>query len=213
MKNRLPSLTYIAAVAAVAVAAIAALGFQGAQSKFGVIDIDKVVFESQLGTQNAGKLDNAVKARQSLLDFIETNRVATVEQLQKLRTLALKPEPTPADKTELDKVKGEITQSTKEFDVLNQKASPSETERMSLQEYNTRRQNTTAMMQEWSGSFQEELYTMREKMVDDSIKAAELVIKEVAKQQGYDVVFSSKSALYAANDITEAVIKALDAKS
>lgn len=213
MKNRLPSLTYIAAVAAVAVAAIAALGFQGAQSKFGVIDIDKVVFDSQLGKKNAGKLDNAVKARQSLLDFIETNRVATVEQLQKLRTLALKPEPTPTDKTDLDKVKGEITQSTKEFDVLNQKASPSETERMSLQEYNTRRQNTTAMMQEWSGSFQEELYTMREKMVDDSIKAAEVVIKEVAKQQGYDVVFSSKSALYAANDITEAVIKALDAKS
>jgi len=213
MKNRFPTLTYLVVAVAVVAAVLAAVGFQTPQSKFGVIDIDKVVFDSQLGKKNAGKLDNAVKARQALLDFIESNRVATVEQLQKLRALALKAEPTAADKTELDKVKGEITQSTKEFDVLNQKASPSDTERMSLQEYNTRRQNTTAMMQEWSGSFQEELYTMREQMVNDSIKAAEVVIKEVCKQQGYDVVFSSKSALYAANDLTEAVIKALDAKS
>lgn len=212
MKNNLPSRTSLAVFAVVVLALVAALGFQSSQSKFGVINIDKVVFESQLGKRNAGKLDNAVKARQALLDFVETNRVATVEQLQKLRTLALKESPTPAEKTELENVKNEVAKSTREFDLLNQKASPSETERMSLQEYNTRRQNTTAMMQEWSGGFQEELYTLREKMVDDSIKAAEVVIKEVAKKEGYDVVFSSKSALYAANDLTEAVIKALDAK-
>jgi Skp family chaperone for outer membrane proteins len=206
LRNALPLLA-----AAVAVA-IFASGFQGAQPKFGIVDIDKVVFDSEMGKSNAGKLDNAVKARQGLLDFLDTNRVATVEQVQKLRTLGLKSDVTPAEKAELDKVKSDVVASSKNFDQLNQKTSPTDEERQLLQEFNTRRQNTTAALQEWGPAFQQDLLNLREQMVADSIQKAEGVIREVSKQQGFDVVFSSKSALYAANDITDAVIKALNAK-
>lgn len=213
MNQTLRSRSGIAAlVVAAALGSWAALGFQSSQPKFGIVDIDKVVFDSEMGKKNAGKLDNAVKARQAVLDFLDTNRVATVEQVQKLRTLALKADATPAEKAELEKVKADIVASSKSFDQLNQKPSPTDEERQLLTEYNSRRQNTTAALQEWGPMFQQDLLNLREQMVSDSIKAAESVIKEVAKQQGYDVVFSSKSALYAANDVTDAVIKSLNAK-
>lgn len=202
----------IAALIVLAAGAWAALGLQNSAPKFGIVDIDRVVFDSEMGKRNAGKLDNAVKARQGVLDFLDTNRVATVEQVQKLRTLALKTDVTPAEKTDLEKVKADIVASSKSFDQLNQKASPTDEERQLLTEYNTRRQNTTAALQEWGPMFQQDLVNLREQMVSDSIRAAETVIREVAQKQGYDVVFSSKSALYAANDVTDAVIKALNAK-
>lgn len=199
-------------VAAVLVAGLIGSGFGQAEAKMGVVDMDKVVFDSQLGKNNAAKLDTAVKSRQGLIDMVGTYRIATEEQLQRLRALVTKPTMSDAEKTEYDKIVADIKAAANQFDQLNQKTQPSEDDRRLLQEYNTRRDRSGQALQQWNQQFQEELVTMREQMLADSVKRAREVISERAKAQGYTVVFTSSTAVYAANDITADVIKALDSK-
>jgi Skp family chaperone for outer membrane proteins len=199
------------ALATVLAGFLALSGFQTPANKVGIIDMDKVIFESELGRKNADELDSAVKARQGVLEFVQTHRVLTLEQAQELKNLSLKPTLTEQERQRLDKVKADVVQAAKNFDALNQKANPTEEDRNLLQEYNGRIQTTGNLLNEWNQQFQQELETMRSKMIQDSTVKANQILRDIAKRDGYSTVFLSRVAPYAANDLTDAVVKSMNA--
>lgn len=186
-------------------------GFQGSADKFGVVDLNKAVQDSEMGKKNKDTLDNMVAARKGIIEFMSTNEVMTVEQATKLKNLSLKMPPTDAEKKDLDKVKEDVIAASKNFDVLNQKANPTEDDRKLLQEYNNRVQNTRSLRSEWGGDFQSELNDKQTDMINEAIRRADVAVKEVSKRDGYTVVFTVPGAsAYGANDVTEAVTKSLN---
>ena len=63
-------------------------------------------------------------------------------------------------------------------------------------------------------SFYNELATLKENLIQDAVKRADQAIKDIAKRDGYTIVYSMPgSAVYGANDLTAAVTKALDANN
>ncbi len=200
-------------VAACLVGVMFGSGFQGAADKTGTVDLNKAVQDSELGKKNREALDAAVNSRKAIIEFMQTRRVLTLEQAQKLKTLSIKSPLTDAEKKDLDKVKDDVISASKNFDALNQKPNPTEEDRNLLQEYNSRIQNTGGLIQDWGNQFSQELEQLQNQMISDSVKKADVAIKEVAKRDGYTVVFSSPgAAVYGANDLTEAVTKALNAQ-
>ncbi len=188
-------------------------GFKSPQDKVGVVDMEKVVFESDLGKKNADSLDEAVKARQGVLDFVRTHRVVTAEQAQRLRQLSVKADVTAAEKQELEKVKSDVVAAARDFDALNQKPSPTEADRAKLTDYNTRAQNAQVLLEDWSQQFQQELQALKDQMIADSAKRANDLLKDIAAKEGYTVIFAApRTALYGTNDLTDRVAKALDGK-
>lgn len=200
-------------VAAVLAGVMFAGGFQGAQDKFGVVDLNKAVQDSDVGKKNKEQLESAVNARRGIIDFMNLNRVLTVEQAQKLKNLSLKSPPTDAEKKDLDKVKADVVQAKNNFEALNQKASPTEDDRNLLKEYNNRIQSTDGLIQNWGGEFQGYLENLQQTLISDSVKRADTAIREIAKKDGYTVVYAMPaSAVYGANDLTGALTKAIDAQ-
>ena len=100
-------------------------------------------------------------------------------------------------------------QSILEF-VLELQNPPSADEQKALEEFRNRQASTGDLLQEWQKEFQQELEQLDSKVGQDLEKNVRDAIQEVGKKQGYSVVYASTVAPYAANDITDEVVKAVN---
>lgn len=199
-------------VAGVFAAVAVVSGFQGAVDKQGTVDLNRVIRDSKMGKENEKTLSNALTVRKDLLTFLDTYRVVTTEQAQKLRDLTLKPTATEADKTEVQTLKKAIIASDAKRNELTQKTSLTEQERLQLQDYNNRLETAKGIAAQWNEDFQKELDGLEADVRNKTVTAAKDTVQAVGKAQGYSIVFESTVAPYSANDITDASIKALDEK-
>lgn len=199
-------------VAAALAGVLAGSGFQGGDAKFGSVDIADVVEKSELGKQNKSDFEAMKASREGVLEFIDQYRVLTIEQATKLRDLSLKPNPTAAEKAELERVKADVIASDKNNKALSVKTNLTAEERTLMQDYANRSQQMEQVAQTWYRVFTQEMQAWAEKQRTSSLDKARVAVKEVAKQQGYTVVFESGIAPFAANDLTDAALKAMNAK-
>ena len=199
-------------VAAGAIGIVAATGFQGSDLKIGVVDISDVVEQSEFGKQNQKDFTDMKAVREGILEFIDTYRVLTNEQALKLKELTLKPNASAAEKAELDKLKADVIASDKQNKLFAQKASLTPEERTLMQDYAQRSQTMEQVAQRWFRDFTNDMQQWADKQKAASIEKARAAIQEVAKAAGYTIVLESGIAPYGANDITQAALKAMNAK-
>ena len=198
-------------LAAVMAVMMVASGFQTTGAKFGVVDMARVLSDSQTGKAAKDELQNELNLRQGVLEFIDTQKVLTREQADKIRTLSVKPNATAADKAELDRVKEQVKADAKKFNDLMLKPNISDAERTQLTDFNQRKQQMEQLLPQWHQAFTNELADMEERKMSELGRKAREVIQNLGKKEGYSVVFPTSVALYGANDVTDAAIKALDA--
>ncbi len=202
-------LGWIVAVALVAVAATT--GFQGS-TKIGVVDAVKVFNDSDYAKAQVDVLKALGQARQDMLQFVDANRVFTVEQATKFHDLSIKPNPTAADKAEIDAIKGQVTTASNRLKELQQKQNPSQAESTELQELSNRRTTTSETAQAWSRNAQEEFDAKRQELNKVGMDKVKEAIKSVASTGGYSLVFIADIAPYGANDLTADALKAMNRK-
>lgn len=208
MQNRLGMFGWLVAAAVLGVAAGA--GFQNADNKIGVVDIASVVERSVLGKKNQSDFAAMKTAREGVLEFIDDHRVLTVEQANKLRELSIKMTRTTAENAELDKLKADIIASDKNAKALSTKQNLTPEERNLMGEYAQRAQTMEATAQRWYREFTQEMQSWADRQKSDSLDKARKAIQDVAKKQGFTIIFESGVAPYGANDISDAALKALD---
>ncbi|CAN5620007.1 hypothetical protein BH11ARM2_BH11ARM2_34940 [soil metagenome] len=191
---------------------VAASGFQDATQKNAVVDISKVVEGSDYGKGNQQAFAQMKQSREDLLEFIDTNRVLTTEQAQKLRDLTVKPTLTDSEKAELERVKADVIAANKRWSELATKTTLTPEERTLLQDYATRSQAMSDYAQRLLNQFSNEMAAWADKQKLDSVDKARAAVSEVAKAQGYNMVFEVGVAPYGANDLTADALKAMNAK-
>lgn len=189
-----------------------ASGFQNTTDKTGVVDIGSVVDKSNYGQANSAQFNQMKAARQGLLEFVDQNPVLTTEQAQQLHDLTVKDSPTDADKAQLAKVESDVTASTKNYQDLSGKANLTPEERTQLDEYSHRSQVMQTTQQRWYNEFMSDLQDWSDKRKLDSINKARAAVQQVAKAQGYSIVFDESVAPYGANDLTDAALQAMNAQ-
>lgn len=200
-------------VAAVMGGVMMGSGFQSGADKFGVVDMNKAVQDSELGKKNREALDAAVNAREGIMSFFQSHSVPTVEQATKIKNLSLKTPLSDSEKTELEKLKQDVITAQKNFDALNQKANPTDDDRRLLQDYNSRKQYTAGLLDDWRQTFGSELQTLQGQLISDAVKKADQSIRDIAKKDGYTVVFTVPGATaYGSNDLTDSLTKSLNTK-
>lgn len=192
-------------------AVLALVGFQGANEKTGVIDMNKALQDSALGVAHTKRLNDELKLRKDLLDFVNTYKVLTMEQAQRLRELSLKPNATEQDKRDLEKIRQDVIASDRKRNELSQKSGLTEADRALLQDYANRAQTMAATMERWNDEFSRELSELEQNLSNEAVDKARAALNQVAKGQGFTIVFESRLAPYAANDLTDATIKAMNA--
>lgn len=200
-------------VAAVVVGVVAVTGFAAQGDKQGVVDLNKVIQTSALGKSNTAKLNAAVTARRGLVEFVRTYKVLSADQARTIRDLTLKENITDQEKQQLEKAKQDVIASDKRRSDLMQKgANLTEDEKRVLSEFAQRAQMMGDMLEEWNGDFNAQLTQIQQDLQNQTIERAKLALGEVAKAQSFTLVFETNVAPYAANDLTDAVVKQMDSK-
>lgn len=200
------------ALCTVLIGVLIAGGFQPAAEKSGVVDLNKVIQQSEYGKKSTADLNTALGSRRGLLEFIATHRVLTTEQAQRLKELTLKVPLTEAEKTEMEKIKGDVIASSKKRDDLTQKTQLTESESALLRDYAQRAQNMATTAERWNQEFNDDLNDLQEAARAATIERAKKALQEVAKNQSFTTIFESTVAPYGVNDLTDATIKAMNAQ-
>ncbi len=200
----------VAVAAAMAMASM--IGFQAKTDKFGVVDIGKVFTDSDFTKKQNDNLRVVGQTRMAILDFMDNYRVFTVEQGNRFRELSLKATRTPAEQTELDKLKVDVQSADNAFKQLQTKPNPTPAEVTQLQDFNSRSQASIELSQRWAREFDTEVRTLNGKMHDETMERVKKALKDVGAKQGYSILFSEDVAPYGANDITADTLKAMNAQ-
>lgn len=196
---------------AIVTAGFVVSGFQPSADKFGVVDLNKVIQQSDLGKANTQALNASLSARRGLMEFVNTYQVLTTEQAQRLRELTVKANITDAEKAEMEKIKNDVKASDAKFKELNQKAQLTDADRQLLQDFNGRAQTMSKVLERWNQEFTDEVSQLQQQLQTATVDKARAAVGQVAKAQGFTVVFESAMAIYGANDLTDASVKAMNA--
>lgn len=211
MNTRFSKLGWVVAAAVIGI--FGAVGFQDASTKIGVVDITKVVESSDFGKSNQESFNAMKDAREGVLKFIDQYRVLTVDQATKIKNLSIKETPlTAGEKAELDKTKADVIAAAEKNRALGLKQPLTQEERNLLEEYGRNAANMEGTAGEWLRQFTVELETWVNTRKLESLNRARAAVQEVAKAQGYTVVLEVGIAPYGANDLSDAALKAMNAK-
>ena len=187
-------------------------GFQGPTTKIGVVDITKVVEQSDFGKENQVTYKAMQTAREGLLEFLDTYRVLTTDQSQRIKELSLKKDPTDAEKAELERIKADVIAADKRSRELSTKPNMTPEERTLVEDYARRAQAMADVQSRWFREFSNELQTWADKQKLAGLEKAREATREVAKAQGFTVVLEIGIAPYGSDEITEAALKAMNTK-
>ncbi len=180
--------------------------------KVGVVDITKVVEQSDFGKANQQTFGQMKTAREGVLEFVDTYRVLTTEQATRIKDLSIKPTVTAEEKAELERIKAEVMAADKKNKELSTKVNLTPEDRALIQEYSNRANSMENQAQRWLREFTQELQAWADKQKLSSLDRARAALTEVGKAQGFTVIFEVGVAPYGANDLTDAALKAMNAK-
>lgn len=191
---------------------IATTGFRDPASKVGIVDVQKALRECDATKKATDKLQTAFKARQDLIEYVNTYPVMTVAQATRLKDLTLKPAPTAAETAELNTLKGTIKDLDSKLRALQLKANPTPADKQQLDDFGKRAQDLGGLIQQWRQAFNDELNQMQDEAQQANQASALAAISEVGKAQGFTLVFVRDVAPYGTNDVTADVLKSMNKK-
>jgi Skp family chaperone for outer membrane proteins len=187
-------------------------GFQGATTKFGVVDRQKAILTCDLQAKSADMFQIEYKRRAELIEFVRTYPVMTEANAKRLRDLFLKTSPTANETAELNRLKNEAMDGQKKYDALSTKTGISGAEKQQLDELGRRAGLISRLLQEWSGQLSDELNQLQTKYGNDIADKVNASIADVGKNQQFTIVFDKVVAPYGGNEVTDAVVKATNKK-
>jgi Skp family chaperone for outer membrane proteins len=205
---RISQLGWVLAAATVGVAI--GSGFQEKTKKTGFIDMQGVYSDSNLKQKNDAKLRNAAQLRQAAFDFLKLNPEFTDDQLARYKVLATKEAPTPAETAELTKIKTAVQTATNQFEDLRKKPNPSAADLKTLDTLGALNDSNKKAEAAWGQEFTQQLDTMQSDLNLASLDAIKAAIAQVAKPQGYTLVFRENVAIYGSNNLGPEVKKIVD---
>lgn len=187
-------------------------GFQAQTEKTGVVNIQKLVTGSNFGKASQVSIDAMSQSRKDLLAFANENPVMTTEQAQLLRELTLKAKRTSDEDLKLAQIRADLTANTKKLTDLANKPNPTPAEKDLINDFGGRLQNARVMLQNWAAEFQQEIQGFGESQYGPTMERVNAAVQEVAKAQGFTMIFDSRYATYGASEITDAALTAMNAK-
>lgn len=199
-------------VAAALAGAMFGMGFQGGAQKTGTVDLAKVFNDSAYAKKQTDGLRNVAQARVGVVEFLRTYRTVKPEDANKFRDLSLKENATAADKAEIERIKTQAQADEQTYRAVTTKDKPTQAEVSQIEEFNRRKEATAQLLEKWNGDFTTELQTRQENLRTETLQRVKDAVAQVAKDQGYSMVFDQNIAPYSANDLTAEALKAMNNK-
>ncbi|MCS7066637.1 MAG: OmpH family outer membrane protein [Fimbriimonadales bacterium] len=192
--------------------AIAALFTLAHAQTVGMVDYERIIKEAQFAQDTQRELEALGQRYQQAFQTLQENLILTDEERQELTNLLLQPNLNDQQKKRVDALKATARQRGDELQALRQKATPTETEKAALERFTQMearsREALQILGQQWGQEFERQAQTQSSQVQ----KRIREVIAQVAKEKKIQVVFPANMVLYCESDLTDEVIKRLNAK-
>ncbi len=201
----------VIATVVVIFAIFAITAFQAQTQKFGVCDLSSVANNSKYGKRKMQEIETARSKYFSILTFLRQNPFISRSEAQKFRDLSLNNSLTPAQQKDLDELKAGAQRLREEFERLVNMRNPSESEQRRIQELVIAREEIMQIQNTWGEEFSRTLNDQFEDAKEDVHNKVKAAVRKLGRRDGFSVIFDSNSAPYAANDVTDELLKVMDA--
>lgn len=194
-------------------ALLASFGARSANAQaqqFGSVDMQKV---ASAYTKTSASDDQFKTFKDQLTAAFSTqaaNPMLNAQQQGQLGNLLLKPNPTDADKAQIQTLESQSQKDAQALAALQQQKTLSDADKAQLAQLTGEQQSGQDALQAVQTDYQNRMQQENDKLlqqISDDIRAA---VAAVAKQKGLTMVFTAEVAIYAQNDITQAVINKLN---
>lgn len=202
-------------VSLLATAAPAAFAQQNAPAsapKFGSVDIDQVVAESNARKKEIGDRNVFIRNLNGVMQRLQTGsaRFLNEAEMKELAGLYEKETPTDAEKKRIAGLESLAEQRGSQLVSLQNTANLNDTQRKQLTDLTESQQRGEQSMKAVADGLRERLEQRDVQNINKILLDIKGVIGKVAQEKGLTVVFDSKVAVYTANDITADVVKQLN---
>jgi len=184
--------------------------FQNQAPKFGVVNLSAVADKSKLGQREKDAFTAYQTKAKNLITFVNNNKVMTAQQRDRLISLWLKDNPTAAESQELEQLKSAIQTASSRYAELVRKSNPTPDELQELSEKSALAGVTQDILPQLQSLIGQELQARAEQKQTDVLAKARAAAAKYGKDQGFSVIFDQDVAPYAANDVTDEVVKVMD---
>ncbi|MEN3001438.1 MAG: OmpH family outer membrane protein [Armatimonadota bacterium] len=178
----------------------------------GMVDYERVINEAQIAQDSLRELQALGQRYQQAFQTLQENLILTDEERQELTNLLLQPNLNDQQKKRVDAIKATARQRADELQALRQKATPTETEKAALERFTQMETRSREALQILEQQWGQEINKRAEEKRSQVQKRIREVIAQVAKEKKIQVVFPANMVLYCENDLTDEVIKRLNAK-
>jgi len=199
-------------VAAALAGGMVGMGFQDASAKTGTVDLAKVFNDSDYAKKQTDMLKTMGAARTAVLEFVNANSHMKADDAMKFKDLSLKDSPTAADKADVERLKSDAQASELTYRTLATKDKPTQAEVAQIEDLNHRKDSMQTLLTKWNTDFSTELQTKQEALRTDTLSRVKDAVQQVAKAQGYSMVFVQDIAPYSSNDLTKDALAAMNQK-
>jgi Skp family chaperone for outer membrane proteins len=196
-------------VAAGLAGAMFGMGLQPASPKFASVDIAKVFDQSDQTRTSRAELQDFQTSRLEILTFLQQNQAMKPDDAKKYAQLSVKAPKTPADDTELTRIKADAENASTRQRGLSFKQNPTAEDTKELSDFGARAAQNHELIGNLDQQFRAETEQKQKSLMDVSMQKVRDAIRDVASKQGYTIVFSSETAPYASNDLTADALKAV----
>ena len=194
-----------------AILAIATLAALAHAQTFGVVDYERIINEAQLTQDSLRELQVIQQRYQQAFQSLQESLILTDEERQELANLLLQPNLNDQQKQRIDALKNTARQRAEELQALRQKATPTETEKAALERFTQMEARGREALQVLGQQWGQELNQQAEARRSQVQKRIREIIAQVAKEKKVQVVFAAEVVLYCEIDLTDEVIKRLNA--
>ncbi|MCW5934593.1 MAG: OmpH family outer membrane protein [Fimbriimonadia bacterium] len=193
-------------------AAALTMTLASAQS-YGVVDFARVINEADVAKKNLTELEQLQQRYNTLLQNLQANLLLKDDERQELYgVITSATAPTEAQQKRVQDITALSQQRAQELATLRQKPTPSETEKLALDQYTQMetksREALQGLAQQLDAQLQDRLQKSRQE-VRTQVKDA---IAAVAKEKKITLVFDTEAVLFCDNDLTDEVIKRINKK-
>lgn len=178
--------------------------------KFAVVSLGDVAERSKLGQREKKEFEALRTKYGGLIQFLNTNKAAAREDVQKMVDLWNKEKPTPAETQQLEALKTKAQTQSEELRRLISVLNPSAEQQSRIRELSGMSQGTEDMLPQLDNMLGTAMQQRANAKQQDVLDKARAAVQKVGKRDGFTLVFENQMAVYGATDLTDEALKTMD---
>jgi len=201
---------YLIIFAAFFLGMFALTAYQNNVDKFGVVSLGDVAEKSKLGQREKKEFEALRTKYGGLIQFLNTNKVAAREDVQKIVDLWNKEKPTAAETQQLETLKTKAQTQSEELRRLISVLNPSAEQQSRIRELSGMSQGTEDMLPQLDNMLGTAMQQRANAKQQEVLEKARAAVQKVGQRDGFTLVFENQMAVYGATDITNEALKTMD---